>query len=82
MVCETEIDPERLLDRQDAPGALAALSAIQVAPEDARSRVRRDFLRADAFIALQQKDSARVVLEALARDFPENARVKDRLGRL
>ena len=72
----------RLLDRQDAPGALAALNAIQVAPEDARSRVRRDFLRADAFLALQQQDSARSVLEALARDFPDNARVKDRLGGL
>lgn len=72
----------RLLDRKDPQGALAALAAIQVAPEDTRSRLRRDFLRADAFVAAQQKDSARAVLEALARDFPENARVKDRLGRL
>ncbi len=72
----------RLLDRQDAAGALTASNAIQVAPADTRSRVRRDFLRADAFVALQQKDSARAVLVALARDFPDNPRIKDRLDRL
>ena len=72
----------RLLDRKDPAGALAALEGVTIAPEDTRSRLRRDFLRADAFVAAQQKDSARAVLEALARDFPENARVKERLGRL
>jgi uncharacterized membrane protein len=72
----------RLLDRQDPKGTLASLATITVAPDDVRNRVRRDFLRADAFVAAQQKDSARAVLEALARDFPENARVKERLGRL
>ena len=72
----------RLLDRQDPQGALAALGAIKIAPEDTRSRLRRDFLRADAFVAAQQKDSARAVLEALARDFPDNPRIKDRLERL
>ena len=72
----------QLLDKQDARGALAAVSAIQIAPEDTRSRMRRDFLRADAYVAGLQRDSARAVLEALARDFPDNTRVKDRLDRL
>lgn len=72
----------RLIDRKDPTGALAALAAITIAPEDTRSRLRRDFLRADAFVAAQQKDSARAVLEALARDFPDNPRIKDRLERL
>ncbi len=71
----------QLLDRQDAVAARSALAAIQVAPQDARNRLRRDFLLVDAFVAAGQKDSARAVLEALARDFPDNPRVKDRLDR-
>jgi predicted Zn-dependent protease len=72
----------RLVDRHDAPGALAALAAIQVAPDDSRSRLRRDFLLADAFVAAGQEDSARAVLQGLASDFPDNPRIKDRLDRL
>lgn len=72
----------KLVDRKDAKGALAAVRAIQVATTDTRNRLRRDFLVADAFVAAGQKDSARAVLEGLARDFPDNTRVKDRLNRL
>lgn len=72
----------QLVDRKDAKGALAALAAIQVAPDDTRGRLRRDFLRTDAFVAAGLKDSARAVLEGLARDFPENARVRERLTKL
>lgn len=72
----------RLLDRKDPASALAALEGVAIAPEDTRSRLRRDFLRADAFVAARQQDSARAVLEALARDFPDNPRIKDRLERL
>lgn len=71
----------KLVDRQDAKGALAALAVIEVAPNDARGRMRRDFLRSDAFAAAGHQDSARAVLEGLARDFPENPRIKDRLDR-
>ena len=72
----------QLLDRQDNKGALAMLRVIQLSPNDMRGRLRRDFLVSDAFVAAGQKDSARAVLEALARDFPENTRVKDRLSKL
>jgi uncharacterized membrane protein len=72
----------RLVDRQDAKGALAALAVIQVAQNDARGRMRRDFLLSDALAAAGHQDSARAVLEGLARDFPENTRIKDRLARL
>lgn len=72
----------RLLDRKDAAGALEAVNAIQIAPDDTRSRLRRDFLRADAFVAAGQRDSARAVLEELVQAFPDNPRVQDRLERL
>lgn len=72
----------QLLDRHDPQAALAALGAITLAPDDTRSRMRRDYIRTDAFVAANQKDSARAVLEALARDFPDNPRIKDRLERL
>jgi len=72
----------RLLDRKDPRGALAALAAIQVPPNDPRAALRRGFLMADAYVAAGRADSARVVLEALARDFPDNPRITDRLSRL
>lgn len=39
-------------------------------------------LRADAYAALDLRDSERAALEALQRDFPDNARIRERLDRL
>jgi uncharacterized membrane protein len=69
-------------DKNDGKGALAALRQLSVSPDDQRLRVRFGFLKADAFEAAGQRDSARATIEQLARDFPENPRIKDRLSRL
>ena len=72
----------KLLDKKDLAAALAALAAINVPPNDMRTTVRRGYIRADAYVAAGKKDSAKVVLEELARTFPDNPRIKERLGRL
>ena len=71
-----------LIDRHDPPGALAALDSISVRPDDARFRPRRDMLAADALRAAGRADSARTLLQALATQFPANARVKAKLDSL
>jgi hypothetical protein len=70
----------RLLDFKDPRGALAALAAIAVAPSDARNSVRKGLLTVDAYTAAGQPDSARYVFEALAREFPNSSRVRERLS--
>jgi uncharacterized membrane protein len=69
-------------DRHDGKGALAALGKLSVPAGDQRLRTRYGFLKADAFEATGQRDSARATLEQLARDFPENTRIKDRLAQI
>ena len=71
-----------LRDRGDAKGALAVLSALPVPEDNPRLRLRRDFLKVDAFLAAGRPDSARATLERLARDFPDNPRIKDRLAQM
>jgi len=71
-----------LRDRGDAKGALAVLNAVSVPDSNPRLRLRRDFLKVDAFLATGHADSARATLERLARDFPDNPRIKDRLTQL
>jgi predicted Zn-dependent protease len=69
-------------DRNDGKAALAALARLSLPPGDQRLRLRYDFLKADAFLAAGQPDSARATLDRLARDFPVNARIKDRLAQI
>lgn len=71
-----------LRDRNDPRAALAALAAIGVAPGDQRLRLRHGSLRVDAFVAAGLTDSARATLEGLARDFPDNPRIRERLAAL
>jgi uncharacterized membrane protein len=71
-----------LLDRKDPAAALAALDSTTVRPDDARLRPRRDMLAADALHASGRIDSARVVLQTAATQFPANARVKAKLDSL
>jgi uncharacterized membrane protein len=71
-----------LQDKQDFAGALAALARIPAPPDSDRTRMRYDMDRADALAGTGQKDSARVILTALATRFPTSKRIKDKLDRL
>lgn len=71
-----------LLDAKDYAGALRVLDSIGVADSDARNRARKATLKADAFIAMGNRDSARAVLAPVVEAFPANARLKARLDSL
>jgi uncharacterized membrane protein len=70
------------LDAKKYPEALAALDAVKTAPTDARLGARKANLRADIFLAMGQRDSARAVLTAAVTAFPNNTRLKARLDSL
>jgi uncharacterized membrane protein len=72
----------QLGDRQDPAAALAALATFTVPADNRSVRMRAGLLRADAFVALEQPDSARAALETLLEAFPGNARIADRLEHL
>ena len=69
-------------DRNDGKAALAALARLSVPADDQRLRLRYGFLKTDAFLAAGRSDSARATLEQLARDFPDNPRIKERLAQM
>jgi uncharacterized membrane protein len=71
-----------LLDTKNPAAALATLDSITVRADDARMRPRRDMLVADALRQAGRTDSARVVLRAVATQFPANGRVKAKLDSL
>jgi uncharacterized membrane protein len=72
----------QLIDRKNPQAALTVLDSITVRPDDARLRPRRDMLVADALRQAGRTDSAKVVLQALATQFPANVRVKAKLDSL
>lgn len=67
-----------LQDRSDPQSALGALSNVSVPPDDERLRVRAGLLLVDAYEAAGQPDSARVVLQDLKQQHPNNTRVMQR----
>jgi uncharacterized membrane protein len=71
-----------LEDGKDARAALAALDSLRVPADTARYVIRAGMLRADAYVAAGVPDSARLTLEALARQFRDNQRITERLARL
>jgi uncharacterized membrane protein len=71
-----------LLDSKDAKAAMMALNKIAVDAKDARWRPRQANLKADAYIAMGRRDSARAVIAAASADLPNNARLKARLDSL
>lgn len=71
-----------LLDRKDYRAALTVLDSIQVGPNDARLRTRHASLKADVYVAMGMKDSARAVLEPIVAASPENVRLKAKLDSL
>jgi len=71
-----------LKDRNDPPGALAALAAVQAGPDDRFLSVRKGMLASDAWVAAGQKDSARAILTDLAQRFPQARFVTEALKKL
>jgi uncharacterized membrane protein len=72
----------RLVDRQDPEAALAILQEISPPRENASLRVRHGLMTADALVAAGQRDGALAVLQGLATEYPDNARVRGRLEEL
>ena len=73
----------QIRDRGDARGALAQLDALPATPQaPPRVRLQIGHLRADAYLALGQRDSARLALEALRPEFATNARLTARIDSL
>jgi hypothetical protein len=66
----------------NAAGALAALDSVQRPEGNARLRNQVASLKADAFASAGMKDSARVILEGMLKQQPNNARLKARLDSL
>lgn len=71
-----------LVDSGNPQGALAAYSAIDVAPDATHLRTRRAMLQADAFLASNQKDAAIAVLQPIVEAFPDQLGVKQRVDEL
>ncbi len=69
-------------DKNNGTAALTALAGLSVPADNQRLRLRHGFLKADAFLAAGRPDSARATLDQLARDFPDNPRIKDRLAQI
>ncbi len=67
-----------LRDKADPAGAMAVLAGINPAATDARLMPRKILLTAEAWVAAQQPDSAKAVLDAGIAAFPQNARIKAR----
>jgi len=72
----------QLLDRKDPAASIAALAAITVPADNARMRVRQAILRASALDAGGQREAARAALAPLIAEFPNDARLKRKLGEL
>ena len=71
-----------LLDRKDPRAAIEKLRSIQP-PQDNRSlRIRHGMLTADALEAAGQKEGAAAVVQALVTEYPDVARLKQRLETL
>ena len=69
-----------LLDKKDPATALALLGGLSVPQDDTRTRVRQGLLIADAHEAAGRPDAAKATLQQLLAAFPENRRVRERLG--
>ncbi len=70
-----------LIDRKNPQGAIDALAALEVPPDNRILRVQRAMLLADAFEAAGRKDAAIAALEPVLSAFP-NPRIQQRLDAL
>lgn len=69
----------RLLDRRDPQGALDALRKISPSHDNRVLRVRHGMLTANALVQAGQREGAVAVLQALSTEYPEDARLKQRI---
>jgi uncharacterized membrane protein len=72
----------QLKDGKDAAGALAAARALTGPPDQPMFASRRGTLMADAYVALNQRDSARALLTDLLAKYPQSRGVKAALEKL
>jgi uncharacterized membrane protein len=72
----------QLKDSKDAAGALAAVRILEGPPNQQMFAVRRGTLMADAYLALDQRDSARALLTRLKTEFPQARGVQAALDKL
>jgi uncharacterized membrane protein len=72
----------QLKDSKDAAGALATARALTGPADQAMFASRRGTLMADAYVALNQRDSARALLTELLVKFPQSRGVKAALEKL
>lgn len=72
----------QLKDTKDAAGALSALRAVTGPANEPQFAARRGMLMADAFVALDQRDSARAQLQELKVKFPQARGVQAALDKL
>lgn len=71
-----------LNDSKDPAAALVKARSVSVDEQSIRFVTRKASLIADAFVALGQRDSARVTLEPVVAAFPQNTRLKAKLDSL
>jgi hypothetical protein len=71
----------RLVDRKDPQGAIDALLAVQLPPDNRFMAFRKATLLADAYEATGRTAEAEAALEAVLKAFP-NARLQQRLDAL
>jgi hypothetical protein len=71
-----------LLDRKDPPAAIERLRAISPPADNRALRIRHGLLTADALEAAGQREGAAAVVQGLLTQYPEVARLKQRLDAL
>jgi hypothetical protein len=72
-----------ILDRKDGPAALSAAAKFQSSPDRTpQQRVQIGLYTAEAQLLTGAPADARAPLEALAKEFPGNRRVTERLAAL
>jgi uncharacterized membrane protein len=71
-----------LLDKKDYAAAQTAISKIPAPMDTARNYRRYQLARADAFIGLGKKDSAKLILEPLLSKAPTNKALMERMEKV
>jgi uncharacterized membrane protein len=66
-------------DRKDAQAALQVLRSISPPAENQSFRVRHGIMTANALVAAGQRDGALAVLQGLATEYPDDARIAQRI---
>jgi uncharacterized membrane protein len=71
-----------MIDSKNPGASLAALAKMPVPADTERIYTRYHLDKANAFVGLNQKDSARAILTGLAAKFPQSPRIKTELEKL